>query len=267
MSSEAATSPAAASPAAASSNRWIMLGGAALVVLAIIVGAIFFLSGNRPTSTESALPPSDGMVNVPAGTYTVGRDDVPARGDYAAIQQVSLPAFWLDQYEVTNNQYAQFLAASDFPPPAGWDSNQVPAGLDDYPVEGITWTAAQAYCESVHKRLPHEAEWEVAARGAVDQLYPWGNDVSAVDLPNGQTYPVGSIAANRSPFGVYDMAGNVWEWVDQIYAPVPDGNRVLRGGAHGFLKDMAYRLHGDPTTPSLFTTAGVRCAADTVEGE
>jgi serine/threonine-protein kinase len=261
--------PVAAAPDQASPKQRGLVGGLALIVGLLIVGAIFaILRPGQSTSPDGgSLPLSAGMVKIPGGTYQVGRDDMPARGDYEATQQVNLETFWIDQYEVTNADYARFLAQADFPSPGGWSNDQPPAELGDHPVEGVTWDAAAAYCQSIHKRLPGEAEWEVAARGALDQLYPWGNDAAQVALPNAQTYPVGSIVANRSPFDVYDMAGNVWEWVDQIYAPLPEGDRLLRGGAHGFLKDMAYRLHGDPTTPSLYATAGIRCAADQVEGE
>jgi hypothetical protein len=95
-------------------------------------------------------------------------------------------------------------------------------------------------------------------------LYPWGNEERAVEFPRTGTYAVGSIVENRSPFGIFDMVGNVWEWVGEPYAPVEPGNRILRGGAHGFLQDTAYRLQGDPSVPTMSATAGIRCAAGEV---
>jgi hypothetical protein len=89
-------------------------------------------------------------------------------------------------------------------------------------------------------------------------LYPWGDDVRAVALPDGKTYAIGKIPANRSAFGVFDMAGNVWEWVDATYAPVPEGHRVLRGGGYGLLRDMAYRLHGEPNGHDTGMVAGAQ---------
>jgi formylglycine-generating enzyme required for sulfatase activity len=222
----------------------------------------------RPTETSTpegpALPAAAGMAKIPGGTYNIGYD---AAGDaYVSPHTVELQEFWIDLYEVTNARYAAFLAETGNPPPASWPEGAVPAGQENHPVQGVTWELATAYCQWAKKRLPSEAEWEVVARGAVGWLYPWGNDQHLVELPHTGTYPVGSVSDNRSPFGAFDMAGNVWEWVGETYAPVTDGNRVLRGGANDFLKDMAYRLQGDPSVPTMFATAGMRCAADRVEG-
>jgi formylglycine-generating enzyme required for sulfatase activity len=212
---------------------------------------------------EPLLPSSKGMVKVPGGLYTVGQD-APSH-NYAPAQQLELAEFWLDQYEVTNARYAEFLANTGQQPPASWPEGTFPPGQENHPVQGVTWDSAEAYCIWVNKRLPTEAEWEAAARGAKEWLYPWGDDQRAVKLPQSGTYEVGSIAANQSPFGVFDMAGNVWEWVGDTYAPVAEGQRVLHGGENGFLKDMAYRLSGPPDQESIIKTAGIRCAADQVE--
>lgn len=203
------------------------------------------------------LPSSEGMVKIPTGSYSVGLDS-PGE-NYIPPQQVTLTEFWIDQYEVTNFQYAEFLAATNHRPPANWP------GQANHPVEGVTWNLAAAYCNSLGKRLPTEAEWEIAARGMESRLYPWGDDPKAVELPEDGSYPVGSIDANLSSFGLFDMAGNVWEWVGDPYeASLPADHRVLRGGAYGYLRDMAYRIHGDPNVPTMFATAGIRCAADQV---
>jgi formylglycine-generating enzyme required for sulfatase activity len=182
--------------------------------------------------------------------------------NYAPAQAVEIGEFWIDQYEVTNAQYAAFLTAVGGTPPSSWADGKAPAGQNDYPVEGVTWDQAAAFCQWAGKRLPGEAEWEVAARGPKGLLYPWGDDERAVKLPDGQTYAVGTRPGNRSAFGAFDMAGNVWEWVGATYAPVPEGHKVLRGGGYGLLKDMAYRLHGEPSVPTMFAMAGIRCAAD-----
>jgi serine/threonine protein kinase len=259
---------------------WLVGVGIALVLIVFGVVALFvmfqFTQFWRSTeeqilttaeeglvsASESSLPSSERMVRIRAGTYAVGLDE--SDNASAPSQQVKLTEFWIDQYEVTNAQYEIFLNETDSEPPSSWVEGTVPTGQENHPVEGITWDMAAAYCQWAKKRLPTEAEWEVAARGPKGLLYPWGNEEQAIELPRADTYAVGSIAQNRSPFGIFDMGGNVWEWVDQPYAPVEEGNRVLRGGAHGFLQNMAYRLQGDPNVPTMSATAGIRCAADEV---
>ncbi len=249
----------------------LIFGATALFVISRLVQSTELSPGQAAANFEEQLvadaaadlPSSEQMVKIKGGLYTVGSES--AGSDYAPPQQVQLADYWMDRYEVTNQQYAGFLAeAEDQAAPDNWAGRNMPAGLENHPVEGVTWEMAQAYCAWAKKRLPTEAEWEVAARGSARLLYPWGNEERTIDLPRTGTYPVGSVARNRSPFGVFDMGGNVWEWVDEPYAPVVEGHKVLRGGAHGFLQDMAYRLQGDPTVPTMSATAGIRCAADQV---
>ncbi len=240
-----------------------VLIGMPVIALLLILAVIFAASrSGQPTAAvrSPGSPTAGAMVKVDAGNYRVGRD-APG-GNYAPAQAIDVGQFWIDQYEVTNAQYAAFLAATGGTPPASWVEGAAPAGQNDFPVEGVTWDQAAAYCQWAGKRLPTEAEWEVAARGSKGLLYPWGDDEHAVTLPDGKTYAVGKIPANRSPFGAFDMAGNVWEWVGDTYAPVPEGHKVLRGGSYGFVKDMAYRLHGEPNVRTMFAMAGIRCTAD-----
>ncbi|MGE5603691.1 MAG: SUMF1/EgtB/PvdO family nonheme iron enzyme [Nitrososphaerales archaeon] len=217
------------------------------------------------TSTAASLPPGEGMVRIPAGTYTLGYTD--ADEFHVTSFQQALPAFWIDAYEVTNRQYQAFLDATAHATPVA------AAERKDFPVAGATWNDAAAFCAWAKKRLPNEAEWEVAARGPgpYPPLYPWGDAPEAGgkinDLPLTQTYQVGSMAFNVSPFGVYDMAGNVWEWVGNPYALVAQGMKVLRGGRYGALVDMAYRQQAGPADPRFVPVAGFRCAADHVAGE
>jgi formylglycine-generating enzyme required for sulfatase activity len=206
-----------------------------------------------PAASEAPLPSSLGMVAIPAGTYTI-----------ASNAGVDLSAYWIDQYEVTNAAYAQFLEASGGSAPGYWEGADVLGELADHPIRMVSWSSADAYCRWLGKRLPGEAEWEVAARGPDGLLFPWGNDDSAVTLPSSDSYPVGSIPANRSVFGAYDMAGNVWEWVDRPYLAIREGQRLLRGGANDFPNDMTYRLPGDPEASATSAHAGFRCAADQV---
>lgn len=209
------------------------------------------------------LPSSVGMIQIPGNTYSVGV--LTADRDHAAAQDVELESFWLDQYEITNAQYAEFLADTGGTHPESWIGGKIPTDQENFPVMGVTWDEAAAFCAWNKKRLPTEAEWEVAARGSEGRLFPWGDNFRAVELPRSGTYKVGGKPTNQSPFGVFDMAGNVWEWVDEPYAPLNDANfKVLRGGSNDFLKDMAYRLQGEPDQPTMIASAGIRCAADEV---
>ena len=222
-------------------------------------------SAAAPAGTAQPLPQSEGMVKIQAGTYTVGSTE--SGEAYITPLQKKLPAFWIDIYEVTNAQYKTFIDQTGHQQPVSWP------GQDKRPVEGITWDDAVAYCSWSDKRLPTEAEWEVAARGPGPNppLYPWGNDQDAggqVDsLPRTATYDVGSMAFNKSPFGAYDMAGNVWEWVGDPYYPVSEGMKIVRGGRYGWIVDMAFRQQAEPNSERFVPYTGFRCAADQVQGE
>jgi hypothetical protein len=210
-----------------------------------------------PLSTaaiETPLASSIGMVPIPGGTYPIAEDRAISIGDY-----------WIDRFEVSNDAFSDFLTETGQPLPRYWADLDIPSQMADHPVHVVSWDQAQAYCEWAGKRLPTEAEWEVAARGKNALLYPWGDDVAALVIPSGGTYTIGSIPANRSAFGTFDMAGNVWEWVDEPYLPVEQGQRVLRGGANNFQNDMIYRLIGEPDASSMINDSGFRCASSSPE--
>ncbi|MGD8405465.1 MAG: SUMF1/EgtB/PvdO family nonheme iron enzyme [Anaerolineales bacterium] len=210
------------------------------------------------------------MAEIGAGVYQIGSDT--GNEFHSAVRDISLDKFWIDKYEVTNVQYQYYLDQVNGQQPAVW-----PAGWDSagwgHPVRGVTWDQAAAYCSWAGKRLPSEAEWEVAGRGPGPDapVFPWGNDSQAggeiIKLPLEETYIVGAFPFNVSPFGVYDMAGNVWEWVGEPYDNVQAGYQILRGGRFGFIKDLTYRERSMSDDERFVTYTGFRCATNQLEEE
>ena len=173
----------------------------------------------------------------------MGRDDA---SDYEKpAHKVQVSAFLLDEKEATNFQYKEFVDTGQRSAPPHWINNAIPPGGDLLPVNNVTWNEADAYCQWRGKRLPTEAEWEYAARGKNNLLYPYGGkyeeEYSSASSPDriGKLSIVGSYPRGASPFGMLDMAGNVAEWTATLYTPYPDspakpdnGNYILRGGSY-----------------------------------
>ena len=203
------------------------------------------------------------MVRIPAGAFTLGSND--GRDDERPADTVTLAAFEMDRLQVTNAEFAKFLQRHGPSDSQGrryfdWDDGdarihrvegvwRADTGFDDHPVVEVSWLGALAYCQSLGKRLPTEAEWEKAARGADARRYPWG-DTSPTALHArfasgwNDTAPVTQHVAHPSPYGLVGMAGNAWHWVSSAYRPYPyrdhDGRedltpgpvRATRGGGH-----------------------------------
>jgi len=201
--------------------------------------------------TVSAQSQESSMVLVPAGEFTMG--SVTGDSDERPAHQVYLDAFSIDRYEVSIGEYAAFLQDTGIPPPLDWKMMNILANKKR-PVSNVDWADAAAYCKWAGKRLPTEAEWEKAARGTDGRLYPWGNEPPTPRHANygqkglnnnGALAPVGSYEEGKSPYGLYDMAGNVWEWVSDWYdndyykdspsrnptGPPKGGYKGIRGGA------------------------------------
>jgi len=169
------------------------------------------------------------MLLVPAGTFTMGADKGGEEDEHPA-HQVTLAAFYLDKTEVTHEQYDACVAAKVCKPKNPSIGGGYPGSwLPKHPVNGVGWNDAKAYCTWKGKRLPREAEFERAVRGDDGRRYPWGNDPPtpektvfgrAIGPNNGQsTDDVGTHPAGRGPYGHDDLAGNLWEWMDDEYDP------------------------------------------------
>jgi formylglycine-generating enzyme required for sulfatase activity len=233
---------------------------------------------------EKSAPAETPMVEIPAGEFAMGLDGLQALGDERPRHRVWLPTFFIDLHEVTTAQYASFLAATNRLVPWQWDTVDL-IQHHDRPVIGVDWSDADAYCQWKGKRLPTEAEWEKSARGTDGRLYPWGNWVPNKDLANfasGARFgysqvlmPVQSYERGKSPYGLLQMAGNVWEWVQDWYAAnyyevSPEHNpqgpeegqfKVLRGGSWSDLPKylLTYgRFKLLPETRNSYT--GFRCS-------
>ena len=246
----------------------------------------------------------DGMVLIPEGEFQMGSNDGDADNDEQPVHTVHLDAFYIDANEVTNAEFKDFVLANpawqkdriddrfaDDNYLSDWNGNNHPLGESDHPVRYVSWYAAVAYAIWVDKRLPTEAEWEKAARGGLKRKqYPWGNGIN-FNRANygknlGQTTPIGEYPSND--YGVFDIAGNVWEWcldgyeVD-FYANSPRRNptagannaeeivndfeniiafRVLRGGGWNSEPEWlrASNRHGTSPTYAGIGALGFRCA-------
>ncbi len=174
------------------------------------------------------------MVLIAPGKFTMGTN--VRMSDEGPEHEVTLPAFYIDKYEVTNLQYKQFVDATNHKSPQHWVNRTFPHGKIDHPVVFVSWDDAQSYCAWAGKRLPTDEEWEKAARGADARNFPYGNefDVNKSNNPvrwvalkqDGDTAPVGAFEDGKSPYGVYDMSGNVWEWTSSWYRAYPGNTRV-----------------------------------------
>ncbi len=273
---------------------------------------------SEPAAGATRLAEIDQMVQVyiPTGEFVMGFS-------YGSIDEspahvVMLAGYWLDQTEVTNAQFAQFVAATDhtttaeqqdksmitmrgqwgvqagadWQHPTGPDSDIV--GLDDHPVVHVSWDDASAYCTWAGRRLPTEAEWEKAARGTDERRFPWGDQpvtgellnladatlnshYSNVSVNDGweHTSPVGAYPAGVSPFGIFDLSGNVWEWVQDWYAidayrqspaenptgPASGEKHVIRGGSWNEISTELRTASRHFLNNPAYIDLGFRCAS------
>lgn len=245
--------------------------------------------------TVSAVHAQDdaAMVLIPAGPFTMGGEGKATDEDAQERppHEVNLPAFYLDKCEVTTAQFAKFLNAvkklqDEAGKPLVWASASFPlqqkdgqwapvAGREKHPMAFVTWYGAMAYAKWAGKRLPTEAEFEKAARGADKRKFPWGDtfDPSRMWFGQDNIQPVGTKPTGASPYGCLDMAGNVWEWTSSLFKPYPyvagdgredpqaEGRRVARGGSwtgEPHIATTTYRFRPEPGFAHGYL--GFRCA-------
>jgi len=263
--------------------------------------------GKKIAAERAKLPAHNEMVRIPAGWFLMGSDKKVDRNAYQPEfpkRKVYLDAYEVDQYEVTTVQYLKFVLATNRPPLLDWqyDGGNFQESMASHPVMHVSWYDADAYCQWAGKRLPTSAEWEKAARGEDGRIYPWGNQPAGLSRANfGRTglsgpvrdrperlllYPpiisVDKYENAVSPYGVYQMSGNVAEWTADWYDPdyykkAPDRNpngpergtqKAFRGG--GWIDSTpsvrpAQRNGADPNTKMNWL--GFRCARDVPKEE
>ena len=252
------------------------LGG--VILLAIVAAAVVLMKKkSTPLAAEITDPKNAVMVLVPEGDFVMGSDN--GDEDERPVHTVYLDEFYIDKYEVTNSDYRVCVVDGVCKPPQDMTNYNNPK-YENHPVVYVDWEMARTYCDWRDAQLPTEAQWEKAARGMDARTYPWGegiacsqaNYLSCIE----DTQPFDSYAGSLSPYGAYNMAGNVWEWVADWYSPAYDASetdnpvgaesgerRVLRGGGwnqHEYLLRTSARLGVVPT--DVFLSFGFRCASD-----
>lgn len=250
-----------------------------VILLAVVVAAAVVLTKKKstPLAAEITDPKNAVMVLVPEGDFVMGSDN--GDEDERPVHTVYLDEFYIDKYEVTNSDYRVCVVDGVCKPPQDMTNYNNPE-YENHPVVYVDWEMARTYCDWRDAQLPTEAQWEKAARGMDARTYPWGegiacsqaNYLSCIE----DTQPFDSYAGSLSPYGAYNMAGNVWEWVADWYSPAYDASetdnpvgaesgerRVLRGGGwnqHEYLLRTSARLGVVPT--DVFLSFGFRCASD-----
>lgn len=276
-----------------------VLAAASLPIMGILRGTIFtpYEQGAYVESPDHAAieagpddqPIPEEMVLIPAGPFIRGTD----RGGFDEQPQrtLNLSSFMIDKYEVTNSQYAGFVAATGHRksgPPSRYAKNVSRMRGVNQPVVYVSWDDAQAYCAWKGKRLPTEAEWEKAMRGTDGRLWPWGS----VEIPHAANWArvddghevsavVGTVRSDASPFGVMDGAGNVMEWVEDWYdenayreasdsdprSPDHGTFKVLRGAGYASSgSDLRITSRNKMVPDFRDETIGFRCAQDAKNG-
>ncbi|HZS48016.1 MAG TPA: bifunctional serine/threonine-protein kinase/formylglycine-generating enzyme family protein [Blastocatellia bacterium] len=268
----------------------IWLVAALLLIMAAVFPAIGYIQKKRADREAARVRQENfensqrtrqlaSMIQIPGGPFTRGSKD--GTDIERPLNTLTVDSFYMDTYEVANIQYDRFIKATNHSAPKNWPDGKIIQGQERLPVTDVSWYDATAYCEwrsqntGLHFRLPTEPEWEYAARGHDLRRYPWGDDwdkakANCTDTGRNQPAPIGSYPAGASPFGIQDLAGNVWEWTSDnvtIYPgskakidPSQATEKVIRGGSFAdtskFLT-VSYRNWLDPN--AISDKVGFRC--------
>lgn len=233
-------------------------------------------SGNNTNTNSTTASVPDGMVLVKGEEFTMGTD----KGDPAEMpaHKVTVKSFYMDKTEVTREDYAKCVTAGKCTAPSIWKDGKFPAGTEKFPVVGVTFGQAVTYSTFVNKRLPTEEEWEFAARGTDKRIHPWGNSWEkgkANAHGEGKTFVEVGKFSGVSPFGIYDMVGNAWEWTSSEFKAYPNGKlptnvsqgdvRVIRGGSYESADKFAtttYRTGWLAQGAETYAQTSFRCVKD-----
>ncbi len=240
-----------------------------VVLLLMIVLKFGVIACNDNNNADLPVQPNDDvkyivdeMILIPAGEVIIGTDaknDLNT-GNEVDPRRVFVEAFYIDKYEVTNEQYAIFLTETGHREPKFWDNPTL--NDPNQPVVGVNWEDAETYANWAGKRLPTDIEWEKAARSIDGRLCPWGNvyDPSLGNFDDGgsmdgkfdgftmQPSPVGSFPKGVSPYGLHDMSGNVWEWVKSDLLELQNNKGDIANEKSNLTKDITYTIRGGAWT-------------------
>jgi formylglycine-generating enzyme required for sulfatase activity/tRNA A-37 threonylcarbamoyl transferase component Bud32 len=237
---------------------------------------------NAPANTNkpaSKTTPPDGMIYVEGAEFTMGADNAD-KADVAEMpaHTATVKSFFIDKFEVTREDYAKCVDAGSCTAPALWKGGKFADGTAKFPVVGVNYKQASDYAKWADKRLPTEEEWEFAARGTDKRVFPWGKTwESGKANANGASKEFSEVGkfAGTSPFGVYDMVGNAWEWTSSEFKAYPNGSlppnllkgelRVIRGGSYESSPEYAsvtYRSGWPAQGAQTYATTGFRCVKD-----
>jgi serine/threonine protein kinase len=236
-------------------------------------------AGNTPITTPKISNKEVvfvGMVYISGGEFTMGTDNGKSEAEKPA-HKVSVKPFYMSIYETTNKQYAEFVKATNHKSPTEWKNGTYPKGQENFPVVGVNWEDANAFAEWSKKRLPTEEEWEFAARGFNNFSYPWGNEwkSNSANVESKSFVEIGKYK-ETSPFGIYDMTGNAWEWTASEFKAYPNGKlpdtfagkrnlKTIRGGSYQSTREFAttsYRIGWLATGSDSYCCTGIRLVKD-----